>query len=462
MTVSTHPLERDSLLKNLPRNPAGDPILGGMHLQSRLGKGAMGAVYKGHHPRLNVAVAVKVLPPNLADPKATEQAARWFQREAQLLWQVQSTNVVRVSDVGQDTATGLHYMVMDYVHGMPLGRFLDAYESFMVQPETPSGAGAAGATPARRGVSESIAVAICLAAARGLEAIHAKNIVHRDIKPDNILIPYRNGFQRLNDITELDFDKTQLVDLGIARQEKDDNSTQQGLILGTPAYMAPEQARGLDVTKPSDVYALGATLYFLLAGQAPFVGQNPAEIVVQVAHEAPQPIEKHCSNLSPATRQLLARCMQKDPAQRFEDGRALRRACDQLAATVPPDAQTRRLFRLPENSAIAPAIQLPSPSAPTPASTAPQRPKTVAQAPTHPGGGAANAPTTVRRGTTAKQLPVAGAKPSTGKTRSKQAPVAPPPPPAAATSTAVIEEPVHAPDLTPAFGQSELALESEL
>ncbi|HTL53365.1 MAG TPA: hypothetical protein VL860_12385, partial [Planctomycetota bacterium] len=126
---------------------------------------------------------------------------------------------------------------------------------------------------------------------------------------------------------------------------------------------------------------------------------------------------------------------------------------------------TRRLFRMPENSAIAPAIQLPSqrpsPSAAAPSTAAPQRPKTVAQAPTHPGGGAANAPTTVRRGTTGKQLPVAGAKPSTGKTRSKQAPVAPPPP-LAATSTAVIEEPVHAPDLTPAFGQSELALESEL
>ena len=288
-----HPLTDEFLLKLLPRNEAGDPIIGGILLKSRLGSGAMGAVFKGFHPRLRVPVAVKILAPNLTSNEANERAARWFQREAQLLWQVQSTNVVRVSDVGHDEASSLHFMVMDYVRGMSAAGFVDAYNDFMIAPSTTAaidGSGRHGTPEWDNGIDEAIAIRICLAAARGLDALHEKNIIHRDIKPENILIPYRSGYTQDLDLTQLDFDKTQLVDLGVARLEQDSNTTQQGMIVGTPAYMSPEQALGTEAVKPSDVYSLGATLYYLLAGQPPFKGASGHAVVLKVLSESPRPI----------------------------------------------------------------------------------------------------------------------------------------------------------------------------
>ncbi|MGH7144218.1 MAG: serine/threonine-protein kinase [Planctomycetota bacterium] len=367
--MGEHPLADEFLLKLLPRTGAGDPIIGGMHLKSRLGSGAMGAVFKGHHPRLNVPVAVKILAPNQGSQESNERAGRWFQREAQLLWQVQSTNVVRVSDVGRDETSGLQYMVMDYVRGMDAAAFVEAYTNFMLQPTTTvsvDGNDSKVLPTWQNGLEETIAVRICLAAARGLEAIHDKNIIHRDIKPDNILIPYLSDHTAENDITQVDFDRTQLVDLGVARLEQDNTTTQQGLIVGTPAYMSPEQASGRDVVKASDVYSLGTTLYYLLAGRAPFEGTGGAAIVVKVLTQDPVPITKYCSRLSSATLEVLHRCMSKSSADRYEDGRALRRALEQASAVLPAESETLKLFSLPALSAIARAVEPGAAAMPTP------------------------------------------------------------------------------------------------
>lgn len=433
--MADHPLAEEFLLKMLPRNDTGDPVIGGMHLQSRLGSGAMGAVFKGHHPRLNVLVAVKILAPNQGSKENNERAARWFQREAQLLWQVQSTNVVRVSDVGVDEQTGLQYMVMDYVRGMTAADFVEHYNNFMLQPTSTVEVvdGDEAAPTWQNGLDETIAVRICLAAARGLEAIHEKNIIHRDIKPDNILIPYRADYTKDFDITQLDFDKTQLVDLGVARQSADSATTQQGLIVGTPAFMAPEQAQGEDPVKASDVYSLGATLYYLLAGRAPFMGKSHA-VVVKVVTEAPPPIEQLVPRLANLTRELIAKCMEKSAAKRFADGRELRRALERVSAELPTQPGELGMFTLPALSAVAKAV---NPDAPTGGGTAPTAagqpgtakhnpvkvtagPRTSGQKlPSAPSDAAAPgvaAAAVLGRRTTGPQKPVAAAqpKPSTG------------------------------------------------
>ncbi|MCZ7649320.1 MAG: protein kinase [Planctomycetota bacterium] len=289
-------MSSDAALGTPPTHSQPLQYLGGFELLEVIGRGGMGAVYKARQPNLNRIVALKILPPGAAsrDPAAVER----FIREARVTARFNHPHVVQGIEVGRDEATGLYYFAMEYVNGPNLKDLLRQ----------------AGAIEARRGLSIVRQVAEALAYARKL------GIVHRDIKPDNVLLNSRG--------------EAKLADLGLARQMSmaetftpsgeapaaDASLTQAGVTVGTPYYMPPEQARGrldlLDVR--SDLYALGATLYHMLAGRPPYQGRDSVSIMRKHI-DAPIPrLLDVRPELDPEIGALVERMLQKDPGRRFQ------------------------------------------------------------------------------------------------------------------------------------------------
>jgi len=304
-------LSSDKLLLSAPQlaYDAGTvPSLGGIPLLAKLGQGSMGAVYYGIHPRLEHEVAVKVLPLHLAQQRP-EYVDRLF-REARLAARIQSPHLVSVIDVNQEE--GLFYLVMEFVRGETAAAFLERTKK-------------AGHTGAR----ERDALDICASAAAGLAAAHAEGIIHRDIKPDNILIPKAKQGDGLL------FSAVKLADLGLARGEEMAASLTGDHIMGTPGYMAPEQAiDARSARKPADVFGIGATLYALLAGHAPFRGATPMNAVMAAIQQQHEPVRKSRPDVTAATAALVDRCLAKEPQHRFADGAVLLEALNSCRAAI--------------------------------------------------------------------------------------------------------------------------------
>ncbi len=295
-------LSGDKLLRNAPRMDYHGrqlPSLGGIPLTAKLGQGGMGAVYLGLHLRLNKEVAVKVLPVDLASNQP-EMVGRFF-REAQIAGMVHSSHLVNVMDVNEDK--GVVYLVMEYIFGTSAGSHLR---------DVKNNGGV--------GLSEHVALEICIAACDGLAAAHAENIIHRDIKPDNVMIPFaRHG-------GELLFKNSKLADLGLARGEDlgGQSLTMAQACMGTPGYMSPEQAVDAKTAgKPADVFSMGAMLYALLTGRAPFTGTSAMKILIDTAQAAHTPVQQLVPTVSSYSSVVIDRCMEKNPARRFADGTLL-------------------------------------------------------------------------------------------------------------------------------------------
>ncbi|MHA1571625.1 MAG: protein kinase domain-containing protein, partial [Alphaproteobacteria bacterium] len=211
-------------------------VIGGCKIEKKLGQGGMGAVYKAHHAALDIPVAVKILPPHFAmrDPAFVER----FIREARSAAKLQHQNIVGVLNVGQEH--GMHFIVMQFVDGCSLQEMLK--ENKKLPP----------------GKAIDIITQICSA----LELARKNNIVHRDIKPDNIMLD--------NDGT------AKLADLGLAKEMDDAiDVTQSGAAMGTPHYMSPEQASDAKTADHrSDIYSLGCTLYHMISGEVPYPGES--------------------------------------------------------------------------------------------------------------------------------------------------------------------------------------------
>ncbi|MBV8880971.1 MAG: serine/threonine protein kinase, partial [Planctomycetaceae bacterium] len=234
-----------------PDDPLIGKELGHCTIQKKLGQGGMGAVYLAHHPGLNKSVAIKVLPGDLA---GTPEFRERFIREARLAARLEHPNVVQVHDVGHEQ--GVHYIAMQYIEGKSVDQILKERKKLSV--------GEALSTTKR--------VAAALAAAAKL------GIVHRDIKPHNILIS-KEGVVKV-------------ADFGLAKDEDANRSiSEPGVVMGTPYYMSPEQAKGENVDHRSDLYSLGATLYHMLTGKRLFDGGgSPVSIVMkQAGGEEPTP-----------------------------------------------------------------------------------------------------------------------------------------------------------------------------
>jgi serine/threonine protein kinase len=312
-------LKLDPVLAGVPLDAEGRPTVGGIPLLRRIGRGGMGTVYFAIHPRLNVEVAVKVLPGLKAerDPASVER----FMNEAKLTASLRSENIVKVHDVGKEGPA--HFLVMEFIAGETAGDYLRRLKG-----------------QRRQGLDEREAIKIVKAATRGLAIAHAKGIVHRDIKPDNILIP---GGEPL---------RAKLADLGLAKLEGQGGGPRR-VAMGTPGYMAPEQAADAkQAGPPADVFSMGATLYSLLTGRSPFPTASFENVRDVMAEHDPEPLP---TSVSAATRALVARCMARDPAQRYANAQELLQALEEAEANpdlAPPKSEVR--------------MEAPSPTPPVP------------------------------------------------------------------------------------------------
>jgi serine/threonine-protein kinase len=261
-----------------------------------LGKGGMGVVLKALDPALRRVVAIKVLSPILATSGASRQR---FTREAQAAAAVVHNHVVAIFHIDTDKASGLPYLVMPCIVGRSLQERID-----------------------RDGPLDVPAVLrIGMQAASGLAAAHAQGIVHRDVKPANILL--ENGVERVV-----------LTDFGLARAVDDASLTQSGVIAGTPQYMSPEQARGEPSDHRSDLFSLGSVLYAMCTGHPPFRASSALAVLRRVSDEQPRPIRE----LNPAVPEALARVIDtlhaKNPADRYQTAAEVAAVLEQLLADL--------------------------------------------------------------------------------------------------------------------------------
>jgi tRNA A-37 threonylcarbamoyl transferase component Bud32 len=266
-------------------------------IEQPLGRGGMAQVFRATDRVLGRPVAVKVL-----DRKYKDDAkfVTRFRREAQSAAGINHPNVVSVYDTGSED--GLHYIVMEYVDGDTLADLL--------QREGPLTAGRA--------------VSIAEPVARALEAAHEKGMVHRDVKPGNIMVD-RSG-------------TVKVVDFGIARAAADDTLTQTGTVLGTAAYLSPEQAQGETVDARSDVYSLGCVLYEMTTGRPPFTADSTLAVAYKHVREDPVPPSRLNPDVPPELDAVVMTALAKDPAARYPSGGTMREALSAAATGEMPAA----------------------------------------------------------------------------------------------------------------------------
>lgn len=270
-------------------------------LSDLLGQGAMAQVYRGVTPDGQQA-AVKLLHPGLTGDQGF--LAR-FHREAEAAGRLDHPHIVKVLAHGSEGET--HYLAMELIDGPSLQVVLRG----RTQPFTPAEA-----------------VALIARLAEALDYAHRQGVIHRDVKPSNILL--RGG--RLDDPA--------LTDFGVARLVEETVATQSGALLGTPAYMAPEQGEGQPGDERSDVYALGVILYELLTGQPPFQADSPYAIILRHIHTPPPPPRSLRPDLPPALEAVVLRALEKDPAARYPSAAAFAAA---LTASLVPSSPFRTL-----------------------------------------------------------------------------------------------------------------------
>lgn len=264
--------------------PTDDPhMLGryaGYEVSGVIGCGGMGIVLKGFDSALNRYAAIKVLAPHYASSGAARQR---FAREAQAAAAVVHDNVIAIHGVAE--SNGLPYLVMPYVKGVSLQKRIDK-DGPLSLPET---------------------LRIAMQIAKGLAAAHDQGLVHRDIKPGNILLPEN-------------VERVIITDFGLARAADDASLTRSGVIAGTPQYMSPEQARGEGIDHRSDLFSLGSVMYAMCTGHPPFRAETPYGILRRITDNEPRPIREINGDLPPWLCNIVTRLLSKDPGNRFTNG----------------------------------------------------------------------------------------------------------------------------------------------
>ncbi|MEO0321319.1 MAG: protein kinase [Myxococcota bacterium] len=262
--------------------------LGQYTLEEKIGEGGMGVVYKARHRMLRRPAALKLLP----SAKAGEKAIARFEREVQETTRLTHPNTVAIFDFGR-TREGVFFYVMEYLEGLSLQDLVDEL----------------GPLPERR------AVHLLTQAADALAEAHGLGLVHRDVKPDNLVICQRGGVA----------DVVKVLDFGLVKdvQGGDPGLSQADTVQGTPLYMAPEAlARPEEVDARADLYALGAVAHFLLTGEPVFKGST-VEVFGHHLHSAPTPLSARVPDVCPELEALVLRCLAKEPNERFKDAGAL-------------------------------------------------------------------------------------------------------------------------------------------
>jgi eukaryotic-like serine/threonine-protein kinase len=261
--------------------------LGDFHLLRRLGRGAMAEVYLAEQERLKRRVAVKILKPELAGDRTYLQR---FEIEAQAAASLIHANIVQIYEVG--CLDGLHYIAQEYVQGQNLRDYISRHGP----PDLPHALS----------IMRQVASALAKAAEQG--------VVHRDVKPENIMLTASG------EVKVADFGLARVTGPGVAN-----DLTQIGITLGTPLYMSPEQVEGKSLDPRSDIYSLGVTCYHMLAGAPPFSGDTALVVAVQHLKKSPQPLETLRPDLPPALCRIVHQMLAKDPSRRFTSARDLLR-----------------------------------------------------------------------------------------------------------------------------------------
>jgi serine/threonine-protein kinase len=281
-----------------------DPLIGAKlgpcRVEERLAAGGMGVVYRARHTLLDQDVAVKILAPSLAADQ--EYVTRFF-REAGAAGQIDHPNVIRVIDVGK--YEDRYYLVMEYVAGDTLDRVIEVERRLSLDR----------ATKFIRDITS------------GLAAAHRAGIIHRDIKPGNIIVS-PDG-------------KPHLTDFGLARHaETKKGLTIEGTFLGTPEYASPEQVEGKKLDHRTDLYSLGVTYYQLLSGTLPFLGESPMEIAIKRTKEDPRPLENALPGADPRSCSIVKKLLKPEAGQRYQSATDLIRDLDAIL-TGPKQTPTK-------------------------------------------------------------------------------------------------------------------------
>ncbi len=256
------------------------PTLGRYEIIEQIGKGAMGVVYKGRDPKLQRLTAIKTIRfIDDYDEDKVEKVKAYFYHEAEVVARLSHKNIVKIYDVGEDL--DLSYLAMEYLEG-------ESLQTYCKEDR-------------RLSVSQSIEIIAQVCDA--LEYAHTNGIVHRDIKPGNIMV-LKNG-------------EVKVTDFGIARAAGS-TKTRTGIIKGTPYYMSPEQARGLKLDGRADIFSLGVVFYHVLSGQLPFTGENLAAIMYQTANSDPTPLSTYNTEVGQPVVDILDRALAKDPQGRYQ------------------------------------------------------------------------------------------------------------------------------------------------
>lgn len=279
-----------------PETPAVGPVVGGYRLASRLGSGEHGEVFVATRLASGEQVAFKRLRATLADSRQRTEAARRFAAEAETTRRLQHPDIVRVLDAGHDDAGP--WLVMELLPGCSLERY----------------------THAARLLPEPVVIGVMARVARALAYAHGRGVVHRDLKPSNVIVDWSSR-------------RVTLTDFGLARRA-DGDSTRTGLVLGSPAYLAPEQLAGAPATPRGDLYALGVTLFELLAGRRPHESPSLGELLRQVAEQPAPDLARLRPGLPPALTGLVARLLAKPPAQRPASAGEVAKALEDVLPTI--------------------------------------------------------------------------------------------------------------------------------
>ena len=313
----------------------GKSLAGKYRLEEHLGSGGMCDVYRATHEAMGKQVAVKLLNPSLAaDPAIAER----FEQEARAASRIHHPHAINMMDYGI-AEDGTPFIVMEFVRGITLGELLSKNGALSVER----------------------AANILRQAAGALTAAHSVGVIHRDIKPDNIIIAEYDGS-----------DWVEVVDFGVAKILEDVNRrtslTGANIIVGTPRYMSPEQCEEKPVDARSDIYSLGIVLYEMLSGEAPFKGDSSTRLLVAHAQEPPEPLRNKRPDLSPELEAVVMSALEKDPSRRPQEASEFATRFQQAAglaqpansATVRAGAFSRISVPLGEKDEAEPAVAIES------------------------------------------------------------------------------------------------------
>ncbi len=253
--------------------------LGKYAIEGPIGHGGMGVVWKAHDPDLSRTVAIKVLAAHLAQSRTARQR---FQREARAAAAISHPHVLTIHHVDEHNQTP--FLVMEYVSGGSLKEYVAA----------------------RGKLNPVQAIQLSCQIAQGLAAAHAQGVIHRDVKPGNVML-HEGGV------------RVRLADFGLARVAFDNSElTSHDQAVGTPAYMAPEQLRGDRIDARADLFSLGCVMHYMLVGHSPFQGRTQAETIHKILGEAPRPLLEIDPTMPPALAEIVDRLLRKDPDERYQ------------------------------------------------------------------------------------------------------------------------------------------------